>query len=272
MPEGAAHNTVAAASKRQMLLVHGAWQGRWSWEAWLPELQRRGWQGHAIDLPGNGCDASDSTQPAEVSLDLYVQHVLKQLAAFDAPVVLVGHSGGGIVASQVAEAAPERVACLVYLAGMMLPSGMAFRALVADCQVAQPAIDFRGVSPHLSWSPDGLASEVPADVARAFFLHDADDALAAWAGARLRPQPERGRAIAPRLSATRYGRVPRLYVEALSDRSLLLPLQRRMQALSPGARRLAIDCGHVPQLVQPRRLAALLCAELDALPCPSTAH
>jgi pimeloyl-ACP methyl ester carboxylesterase len=53
----------------------------------------------------------------------------------------VGHSGGGLTASQVAELVPERVAALVYLVGMMLPSGMTF----ADLITAQPDGDFAGM-------------------------------------------------------------------------------------------------------------------------------
>jgi pimeloyl-ACP methyl ester carboxylesterase len=261
--------TVATASRRQMVLVHGAWQGSWAWQAWQPELQRLGWHASAVDLPGNGVDPADRTLPADVSPALYTAHVIATLQRLGGPVVLVSHSGGGVVASMVAEAMPEAVACLVYVAGMMLPDGLSFRELVQQEQAAQPRLDLGGIVPHLQWSADGLSSSVPADAARAIFLHDCDAAAAAAAAARLTPQPERGRAIAPSLSAARYGRVPRVYVEALADRSLHLPLQRRMQALSPGALRLAIDCGHVPQLARPRQLAELLCRELDRLAVPT---
>ena len=250
-----------------MLLIHGAWQGAWAWEAWLPELQRLGWSASAIDLPGNGNDPADRTPPGDVSLALYVEHAGRALAALGGPAVVVGHSGGGIVASQLGEAFPERVAALVFVAGMMLPSGMSFRRLMAEAQAEDPATDYAGIGPHLQWSADRQTSVVPAEAARAIFLHDCDPAAAAAAAARLRPQPERGRAMAPTLSAARHGQLPRLYVEARQDRSISLALQQRMQRLSPGARRLSLDCGHVPQLALPRALAEGVCAELDALPC-----
>lgn len=249
-----------------MLLIHGAWQGAWAWDAWLPHLHTQGWQARAIDLPGNGCDPADRTTAADVTLELYVAHAARALAEFDAPLVVVGHSGGGIVAAQLAEACPERVAALVFVAGMMLPSGLSFRQLLAEAQAEEPAADFAGIGPHLQWSADGLSSSVPAEAARQIFLHDCEPAAAAAAAARLRPQPERGRAVAPRLSAARYGRVPRIYVEARQDRSIALALQQRMQRRSPGALRLSLDCGHVPQLAAPRTLADAVCAALEALP------
>ncbi len=261
----------ALAHPRQMLLIHGAWQGGWSFGAWLPELNRLGWEAHTVDLPGNGCDPADRTAPEDVSLALYVEHALAALQRIG-PAVVVGHSGGGIVASQLAEAAPDEVRALVFLAGIMLPSGMRFVDVLARCAAAQPEVagfDIRGIGPHLLRSADGLTTTVPPDAARHVFLHDvhaADPALATAAIQQLNPQPERGRGIAPQLSVARHGRVPRIYVEALQDRSLLLPVQRRMQLLSPGARRLSLDCGHVPQLAQPRRLAELLCVALDAAP------
>ena len=39
--------------------------------------------------------------------------------------------------------------------------------------------------------------------------------------ARLSPQPEGGRAVSPRLTPERFGTVPRLYVEAKNDRSVV---------------------------------------------------
>lgn len=247
-----------------MLLIHGAWQGAWAWDAWLPELQRLGWSASAIDLPGNGNDPADRTAPGDVSLALYVEHAGRALAAMGGLAVVVGHSGGGIVASQLGEACPERVAALVYVAGVMLPSGTSFGQLIAAAKAEEPAADYAGIGPHLQWSADRQTTRVPAAAGREIFLHDCEPAAAAAAAARLRPQPERGRIIAPTLSVERYGRLPRLYVEARQDRAIALSLQQRMQRLSPGARRLSLDCGHVPQLAMPRALAEGVCAELES--------
>src|SRR4051812_3070480 len=108
---------------RRMLLIHGAWHGAWVFDTWRPQLARRGWKSHAIDLPGNGCDPRDVTTPGAASLQLSVSHALAALLRMDqTPVVVVGHGIGGIVASQLAETAPHLVSALVYVAGMMLPS------------------------------------------------------------------------------------------------------------------------------------------------------
>jgi pimeloyl-ACP methyl ester carboxylesterase len=250
-----------------MVLIHGAWQGSWSWEQLLPHLRLRGWHTHAVDLPGNG---RDDTPPEEVSLALYVDYLQQLLDKIGEPVVVVAHSGGGVVASQLAEARPGQISALVYVAGMMLPDGVGFASLVREYSAVRP--DTLGIGPHLEWSGDRMSSRVPEDAARNIFFHDCPIALAGAAVKRLSPQSERGRAIAPRLTEENYGRVPRIYVETSKDRSVVPRLQRRMQGLCPGARRLSIDTGHVPQLVEPALLAQLIANELGALQKASPAN
>ena len=238
---------------RDILLIHGAWAGSWAWGRLVPELEALGWRVTAVDLPGNG---TDDTAPADVSLDLYVAHAGRALAATGGAAVVVGHSGGGIVASQLAEAMPERVARLVYVAGIMLPSGGTFLDVIRTLLPSIPAAD--GIAPHLIWSEDRLTSRVSEAGARAVFFNDCTRKDAAWAAARLTPQPERGRAVSPILTGARFGSIPRVYIEASQDRSVIPEAQALMQKLTPGARRVVIDAGHVPQLSRPPELAALI--------------
>jgi pimeloyl-ACP methyl ester carboxylesterase len=239
--------------QRQMILIHGAWQGSWAWDRLQPYLRLRGWRTHAIDLPGNG---SDETPAARVSLNLYVDHVARLLDSLGEQAVVVAHSGGGIVASQLAEARPNQVAATVYIAGIMLPDGVGFASLVREISDKHP--ESLGIGPYLQWSSDRMISRVPASAARNIFFHDCPETLADLAIGRLTPQPEGGRAVSPRLSRENYGRVPRVYIEAARDRSVIPRLQRRMLALSPGTRHFSIDSGHVPQLGQPDLLAQLI--------------
>jgi len=112
-----------------------------------------------------------------------------------------------------------------------------------------------GISPHLVWSADRRVSSVPAKAAIAFFLHDCTEGDAASAAAQLTPQGEGGRAVTTPATAERYGRIPRLYVESLDDRSVILPVQRAMQALAPGTSVVSLPTGHAPQFSAPERLA-----------------
>ena len=236
------------------ILIHGAWQGSWVWDRVIPLLAHSGGIASiAVDLPGNG---TDNTSPAEVSLELYVDHIGAVLRQLPDRVSLVAHSGGGIVASAVAERFPERIGRIAYVAGMMLPDGMAFAELTAELRGDYPAI--AGIAPHLIWSDDRLTSCVPMQAALAHFFQDCPPEDAAAAARRLTPQPERGRAVRARLTPQKFGRVPRLYIEAEADRSVILACQRRMQALVPGAEVATLRTGHCPHLAAPELFADVL--------------
>ncbi len=232
-----------------MILIHGAWQGAWVWDRFAPLLHSAGFNPLAVDLPGNG---QDQTPPEQVTLDLYVQHVATLIDGLQGPVFVVAHSGGGVVASQLAETLPQRIAGLIYVAGMMLPDAISYGDLVREALPDRP--DSAGISPHLIWSEDGLTSRVPAEAAVSHFLSDLPREQALSAAGRLTPQPEGGRAMRPRISAQRFGRVPRLYVEATEDRSVVLHLQRRMQDLVPGAAVVSLHTGHAPHVSAPEAL------------------
>lgn len=249
-------------ASRNMVLIHGAWQGSWAFAAWIPLLQAKGWNVTAVNLPGNDASTEDDIH---AHLSGYTTHVLRVLESLDGPAVVIGHSGGGITASQVAQAAPERVSTLVYLAGMMLPSGMGYADVIRQCRAADPTFRYEGIGPHLLWNEDHSASSVPLDAAMTVFLHDCNPTAALKAASRLCIQPEMGRAMLNQLSAERFGRIPRIYVECRHDRSVTLPLQQRMQQLTPGARRISLDCGHVPQLACPQELTDALLPVLNEI-------
>ncbi|MCS6764138.1 MAG: alpha/beta fold hydrolase [Candidatus Protistobacter heckmanni] len=226
-----------------IVLIHGAWQGAWVWNLFKPVMTSRGWRMHAVDLPGNGMH---QTPPEKVSLDLYVEHVGKLLQRLPGKAVVVGHSGGGIVASQLSEAFPERIASLVRRLSQDDPSAL-------------------GIPLYVEFSADGLTSHVQPGAAQRLFLHDCPaDVADAWA-ARIKLQPERGRAVAPMLTEARYGSVPRIYIEPTRDQSITPSVQHLLQALSHGATRVTIDSGHAPQISQPKRLADAMTNALAAL-------
>jgi pimeloyl-ACP methyl ester carboxylesterase len=101
--------------------VHGGWNGGWCWEKVVPLLEEAGHEVEAPDLPGLG---EDRTPLPKVSLQGYADRICQVLEAQPEPVVLVGHSSGGIVISQAAEQRLDKVKLLVYLAAILLqPTG-----------------------------------------------------------------------------------------------------------------------------------------------------
>ena len=92
------------------VLVHGAWHGAWAWDEVTPLLEAEGHTVDALDLPGHGDDRSPVS---EMTLEGNVNRILERIDAAGEPVVLLGHSMGGMSVTQAAEHVPERISRLV---------------------------------------------------------------------------------------------------------------------------------------------------------------
>jgi pimeloyl-ACP methyl ester carboxylesterase len=233
------------------ILVHGAWHGSWAWDTIVPRLKAAGHDAIAVDLPGNGVD---STPPQQVSLDLYAAYVSRLVDAILGPVVLVGHSMGGMTVAQTCELRPDRVALAIYLCAFVLPDGMS----VIQFYDTYLQSWMRGAHARVTYDKDKLCSSIDPESAAAVFYHQADRSLAEAAAQRLTPQPEGARRSHIHLTPDRFDRVPRIYIEARDDRSVHLPLQRKMQELTPFLAIYGLESDHAPQLSQPDTLADLL--------------
>lgn len=245
--------TESSEKRITAVLIHGAWAGGWVWDTITPFLKDRGFDVLAPDLPGCGRRLGN---PKLASIDECVTDLMNHLAATDGPLLVVGHSGGGAVATQFAEAMYQRVIGVAYLAGMMLPSGTGFGDVVKEMLEDYP--EASGIGPFLEWEPGGQVSRVPAEAIREIFLQDVRKSVADLAIPNFGPQAEGSRTMRPQWTQERFGRLPRLYVEARQDRSVVLPVQHRMQQLVPGARVASLDTGHVPQVAAPEAVANTL--------------
>ena len=92
----------------RFVLIHGGFHGAWCWDRVVPELQHQGHEALAIDLPGHGDRRSEPS-----TLTNRRDAIVAALRPGD---VLVGHSGGGFDISLAADAAPDKVGHLIYLA------------------------------------------------------------------------------------------------------------------------------------------------------------
>lgn len=232
------------------VLVHGAWHGGWCWHKVVARLEAAGHRAIAPDLPSLG---ADKTPIRDVTAHTWPDHVGRLVAAQAEPVVLVGHSRGGMVISQVAEALPERIATLVYLSAYLPRDG---ESLLEAAQSGFNAGSL--ILPNMVMSDDGTASTIrEAALREAFYGQCSDDDVAL---ARLLLQQE---AMAPLLAPLhitpqRFGSVRRVYIECLRDRALLPAFQRELQRQVPCQTVLSIDTDHSPFFSAPDTLAAQL--------------
>lgn len=108
-----------------VVLVHGGCAGPWEWDRVRPLLEAEGLQVHVPALPSVG----DAAPLADMYADaLAVRELLDGLTP---PVVLCGHSYGGVVITEASVGPHPSVAHLVYLAAFMPAEGETFMSLSA---------------------------------------------------------------------------------------------------------------------------------------------
>jgi len=228
----------------EFLLIHGSCHGAWCWRDVIPALEALGHRVRAIDLPSHG---ADQTPIAEVTLDVYRDAILE---AIDGPVTLVGHSMAGFPIAAAAQAAPHKIARLVYLCAYAPISGL---SLVDMRKLAtrQPLLD------AIKKSDDGLSWEPILDKARATFYHDCPDEAVAFAKERIVAQAILPQATKLELGAA-YEGVAKSYIRCADDRTIPPEFQSEMAKGFAPEDRYEMQTSHSPFFADPVGLAALL--------------
>lgn len=189
----------------RFVLTHGAMHGGWCWKYVLHELAALGVSAIAPDLPGHGERAKE---PA--TLDGYRKALLDILEPDD---VLVGHSLGGSFICLAADAAPDKVRRLIYIAALLPEEGRSLAEVMP----------FVGDVNEFELTADSYRLK-DAAAARAVFYNDCTPEQVNWAFSQIRPQ-----ALQPLATPIRLARfwdldIPRDYILCLNDRTGLLTI------------------------------------------------
>ncbi len=225
------------------VLVHGGSHGAWCWDKVVPLLRKKGHVVEAPDLPGHG---KDKTPIQEVTLQSCVDKICQVIEAQSEPVILVGHSMGGLVISQVAEYIPSKITMLVYLTASILKDGESCESL------------FNSTSLTFDFSNDQIFFTIKSKIAANLFYNDCLKEDVDRALLLLRPEATNIFKTTLHLSNEKYGRVPRVYIECLRDQTLSPDVQKSMYVASPCLKVISLNTGHSPFLSAPQNLAACL--------------
>ena len=232
------------------VLIHGAFAGGWSWDPVREAIKQAGHEVITPDLPSQG---DDQTPLSEITLDSYRDRVIEVLDRQTQPVVLAGHSLAGISISQAAEYRPDKIKVLVYVAAFLLPNGSSPRHFWERQPIQSPVIS------HCDVSGDGVVTfrkEHLADI-----IYNTSAAAAVEKAARLqRPMARKPLGTPLQLSAENFGRVPRIYFEALEDKAIPIEFQRRMLQAMPCDKVVTFATDHMPMASAPEQFANELLA------------
>lgn len=247
----AADTTVGqpVSSAKTYVLVHGAYQDKSAWQEVVPRLETLGHRAIAIDLPGHG---EDKTSIADRTLQLYRDKVIEVINAQSEPVILVGHSFGGITISEVAEAIPDKIDTLVYVAAYLPQNGESLLSLAEQDTGTAFNEDNFILAEDFSY-----ATVLEADIIK-IFCEDCSDMYKQYSIEN--HQPEATLPVSTSVSVTleNFGRVPKVYIETLQDNAVSNQLQRLMLERTPVDKILTLDSSHSPFFSMPAALVAHL--------------
>jgi pimeloyl-ACP methyl ester carboxylesterase len=186
--------------------------------------------------------------------DLYddVDTCRHAIADADGPVVLCGHSYGGVIITEAG--VDDRVTQLLYLTSVMPDAGQS----QADLIGSEPA-------PWLAPSDDGTVGANP-DMVREYFLQDCDEVTTEQALSRLTRQSLTPFTQPPRQIAWKHK--PTTYFVCTEDLATPAEVQRRR--VRPGVRVVEFYAGHHPFLSRPDVFARTIATEIDLAGSPSS--
>jgi len=230
--------SVMAAEKPAIALVHGAFEDAHIWDGVSAKLQADGYRVLNVNLPGR---PSAPMAANLVSGDVYRDTVLKAIAGETQPVVLVGHSFGGIAVANVSEAAPAKIKTAVYLAAYLPQDKESMLTLANQDRdsKAGPALQIDEARGMMAINYAARAD---------LFANGAPEVLRKVLPDLILDEPLAPMATPVALTAARFGKVDKVYIHTAHDNVVSPYLQQKMVAATPVRLEFTLNTGHTPFL------------------------
>ncbi|GGD52865.1 esterase [Emticicia aquatilis] len=241
-------DTTPSAKSQTYVLVHGAWQAPYVWEAVRADLTKAGNQVIVIELPGHG---TDKTPLHTLTLDLYRDKVVAAITQLNEKVILVGHNMGGMVVSAVAEKIPSKINKVVYIGAFLPTNGQA----LVDLAFSDP--DSK-LGPNLVESADKLTLDVKKENLISLFINDGSQNVKESVLTNYRGEPSIPLTNKVTLTPQNFGSVEKVYIKTLQDVVVSPGLQDRMIAGAGIKTIYTVNTSHSQFLSQPTEITNLL--------------
>lgn len=236
--------------KPVFIFVHGSWHGNWQWYKIEDKLQTAGYKTLSINLPGHGVD---STKPKNVELADYTLAVTRVIDEIDTPVILVGHSLGGIVISEVAEARPTKICKLVYLSAFMLQDGETLFELASQDLNSK-------ILPNIIIDSVQGRIDIKKEMVGEIFYNKCPRNTKILSKNLITAQPLKPVLTPISLTKKNYGSICAYYIETKKDNSITPYLQKKMYSAYPNTCLFSIRTDHSAFFSKVKRLNQILIA------------
>jgi alpha-beta hydrolase superfamily lysophospholipase len=220
------------------------------WDQVAAELRSLGHSVEVVELPGR--HTSDEVHGH--TLDDYSLAVEKAIRARPAaPLVLVGHSFGGIVATQAAEREAAQVDTLVYLAAFVPRPGAGLVQVASVPKFSTSLAMSRAVLDE-----SGRVQTMPAEHAWEVLFNDLDEPAAREVAARLVPEELGLQMTVPEITSETQRSFERTYIECTRDNAIPVLAQRVMADAAGITDIRTLEADHSPFYSQPSALVEAL--------------
>lgn len=274
-----------------IVLIHGSLHGAFCWSRVTPFLVEAGFKVLAIDLPGCGLNgrfpttsyarpfdpsaySAERSPVASLTLADYAQYaggiVDRLYASTNEPLVLVGHSLGGITLNAVGESRASKIRSMIYVSAVIPASGesvgtcLSTKSGFAESYIAQgkngsvrPTADIGAGRFDLNTPDPAVRSAIKS----AYCGDVSDEDFLAWANMLVPDDssgPANGNTV---LTAANWGRIPRSFIKCMQDKIIPPVLADQIMAVvdqfTPDNKTVVetLDTSHSPFLSKPQELA-----------------
>jgi putative intracellular protease/amidase len=230
------------------VLVHGAWADESAWGFVRNELAKTA-NVVVVNLPAHGIDQKTAQQ---VTFNDYVNTVVNAVNQQPGKVILVGHSMAGMVVSQVAETIPAKIGKLIYVAAYLPRNGEDLLSLSKQDKQSQ-------VGGAMAFNADYSAATIKKEAIVPAVCADCPTFMQEVLVKYHREEPSKPLEAKAKLTAAKFGIVPKYYIHTTKDAAVGYDLQKQM-VKNNGTIKKTFDMptSHLPFVVQPAEFLSLL--------------
>ncbi|KAJ0232795.1 putative methylesterase 14 [Hirschfeldia incana] len=215
---------------KKFVLVHGEGFGAWCWYKIVASLEESGLSPITVDLTGSGFNMTDTNTVS--TLEEYSKPLIEYLENLpeEEKVILVGHSTGGASISYALERFPEKISKAIFLCATMVSDGQ--RPFDVFSEQLGSAERFMKESQFLIYGngkdkpPTGFMFEK--QHMKGLYFNQSTNKDIALAMISMRPVPLGPMMEKVSLTAERYGKGRRFYIQTLDDLALSPDVQEKI--------------------------------------------